>query len=131
MVLVQYEVGSRNESADIAGISHFTEHMMFNGTQDMPGQMFWQLVQKEGGVANGGTGEHFTNYFIYLPSSKLENALRIEADRMHNCLMDSAAIAQEIGVVTDEWRLSVDSPTASFIRGPGGSSTATTPWEDR
>lgn len=110
VVLVQYRVGSRNESADIAGISHFTEHMMFNGTPDMPGQMFWQLVQRDGGSANGGTWRDLTTYYIYLPSSKLENALRIEADRMHNCLMDSADIAQEIGVVTDEWRIYNDSP---------------------
>lgn len=110
VVLVQYRVGSRNETPDIAGISHFTEHMMFNGTPDMPGQMFWQLVQKDGGGANGGTGQDFTTYYIYLPSSKLENALRMESDRMHNCLMDPDDIAQEIGVVTDEWRLYSDSP---------------------
>lgn len=116
VVLVQYQVGSRNETAEISGISHFTEHMMFNGTPDMPGQMFWQLVQKDGGMANGGTGEDYTTYFIYLPASKLENALEIEADRMHNCLMDSASIAQEIGVVTDEWRLSVDSPDGQIYQ---------------
>lgn len=110
VVLVQYQVGARNETAEISGISHFTEHMMFNGTPDMPEGMFWQLVQMEGGQANGGTGTDQTSYFIYFPSTKLEKAITMEADRMHNCLMDSAAIAQEIGVVTDEWRLSQDSP---------------------
>jgi len=110
VVLVQYQVGARNESPEISGISHFTEHMMFNGTPSMPGQTFWQLVQMEGGSANGGTGTNQTSYYIYFPSSKLEKAISIEADRMHNCLMDSAAISQEIGVVTDEWRLSQDSP---------------------
>ncbi|NOQ21936.1 MAG: hypothetical protein GQ565_04710 [Candidatus Aegiribacteria sp.] len=110
VVLVQYQVGSRNETAEISGISHFTEHMMFNGTPDMPGGRFWQLVQKNGGRANGGTGTDRTSYYIYLPASKLEDGLRMEADRMQNCLMDSAAIAQEIGVVMDEWRLSQDSP---------------------
>ncbi len=110
VVLVQYRVGARNEAPGISGISHFTEHMMFNGTPDMPGSRFWQLVQMEGGNANGGTGMDFTSYHIYFPSTRLEKALRIEADRMQNCLMDSAAIAQEIGVVTDEWRLMQDSP---------------------
>jgi len=110
VVLVQYGVGSRNESADISGISHFTEHMMFNGTTNMPGQRFWQLVQRNGGEANGGTGSDNTSYFVYFPAAKLEEGLRMEADRMQNCLLDSAAIAQEIGVVIDEWRLSQDSP---------------------
>jgi zinc protease len=110
VVMVQYGVGARNESADISGISHFTEHMMFNGTENMPGQRFWQLVQRNGGRANGGTGSDNTSYFVYFPAAKLEEGLRMEADRMQNCLMDSAAIAQEIGVVIDEWRLSQDSP---------------------
>ncbi|HRW77565.1 MAG TPA: pitrilysin family protein, partial [Candidatus Sabulitectum sp.] len=116
VVLVQYRVGSRNETPDIAGISHFTEHMMFNGTPDMPGQMFWQLVQKDGGSANGGTGQDLTTYYIYLPSTKLENALRMESERMHNCLMDPDDIAQEIGVVTDEWRLYSDSPDGQLYQ---------------
>jgi zinc protease len=110
MVLVQYQVGSRNETSEISGISHFTEHMLFNGTENMPGPRFWQLVQREGGMANAGTGKNQTTYFIYFPSSKLEQALMMEADRMQNCLMDSADIAQEIGVVMDEWRLGQDSP---------------------
>lgn len=110
VVMVQYDVGSRNESPEISGISHFVEHMMFNGTPDMPGSRFWQLVQMEGGMANGGTGTDMTSYHIYFPAAMLEKALRIESDRMRNCLMDSADIAQEIGVVTDEWRLYQDSP---------------------
>lgn len=109
-VLIQYQVGAINETAEISGISHFTEHMMFNGTPDMPGPRFWQLVQKNGGRANGGTGTDHTTYFVYFPASKLEEGLIMEADRMQNCLMDSAAIAQEIGVVMDEWRIYQDSP---------------------
>ncbi|MCD4708941.1 MAG: insulinase family protein [Candidatus Sabulitectum sp.] len=113
-VLIQYQVGAINETAEISGISHFTEHMMFNGTPDMPGSGFWQLVQKNGGRANGGTGTDQTTYFLYFPASKLEEGLRIEADRMQNCLMDSTAIAQEIGVVMDEWRLYQDSPDGTL-----------------
>jgi zinc protease len=118
-VLVQYQVGARNESAEISGISHFTEHMLFNGTKDMPGQRFWQLVEREGGQANGGTGTDQTTYFIYFPSSQLEKAIRMEADRMRNCLLDSAAIAQEIGVVTDEWRLGQDYPDNQLFQRAG------------
>ena len=116
VVLVQYNVGARNEAPEISGISHFTEHMMFNGTPDMPGSRFWQLVQMEGGSANGGTSNDMTSYYIYFPSTRLEKALSIESDRMHNCSMDSAAIAQEIGVVTDEWRLTQDSPDFQLYR---------------
>ncbi len=109
-VVTRYNVGARNETDEISGISHFVEHMMFNGTPDMPGSRFWQIAKKNGGQANGFTGRDFTTYFLYFPATALEEALLVESDRMRNCLMDSAGIAQEIGVVMDEWRLSQDSP---------------------
>lgn len=110
VVLVQYRVGARNETDEISGISHFTEHMLFNGTPSMPDTRFWQIVQKNGGVANGGTGQDQTTYFLQFPADRLEEALTIESDRMRNCPMDSAVVAEEIGVVLDEWRLGEDSP---------------------
>ncbi len=114
-VVVVYDVGARNETDEIAGISHFLEHMMFNGTPTMPGPRFWQLVQRNGGQANGGTGSDMTSYFLYMPAGSLEEALAIESDRMANLRLDPDEVAQEIGVVTDEWRLNQDSPyTALF-----------------
>lgn len=114
-VVVIYDVGSRNETDDIAGISHFLEHMMFNGTPTMPGPRFWQLVQRNGGQANGGTGSDMTSYFLYMPAGSLEEALAIESDRMANLRLDPAEISQEIGVVTDEWRLHQDSPVNALF----------------
>ena len=114
-VVVVYDVGSRNETEDIAGISHFLEHMMFNGTPSMPGQRFWQIVHRNGGYANAGTGYDMTSYFLYMPASALEEALAIESDRMANLLLDPYEVAQEIGVVTDEWRLSQDSPFTALL----------------
>lgn len=116
VVLVQYRVGARNETDEIAGISHFTEHMLFNGTPSMPDTRFWQIVQKNGGMANGGTGQDETTYFLKFPADKLEEALAIESDRMRNCPMDSAVVAEEIGVVLDEWRLGQDSPDNALWR---------------
>ena len=113
-VVTRYNVGARYETDEISGISHFVEHMMFNGTPDMSGLRFWQTAQKNGGQANGFTGNDFTTYYFYFPVAALEEALLIESDRMRNCLMDSAGIAQEIGVVMDEWRLSDDSPDAAI-----------------
>lgn len=116
VVLVQYRVGSRNETDEISGISHFTEHMLFNGTPGMPDTRFWQIVQKNGGMANGGTGQDQTTYFLQFPADRLEEALVIESDRMRNCPMDSAVVAEEIGVVLDEWRLGQDSPDNTLWR---------------
>lgn len=109
-VVVIYDVGARNETDEISGISHFLEHMMFNGTPTMPGQRFWQLVQRNGGQTNGGTNSDMTSYFLYMPAGSLGEALAIESDRMANLLLDPDDVAQEIGVVLDEWRLNKDSP---------------------
>lgn len=109
-VVTRYNVGARYETDEITGISHFVEHMLFNGTHNISGLRFWQIAKKNGGQANGFTGNDFTTYYLYFPATALEEALLIESDRMRNCLMDSAGIAQEIGVVMDEWRISDDSP---------------------
>ena len=109
-VVTRYNVGARNETDELTGISHFVEHMLFNGTHDIPGLRFWQIAKKNGGQANGFTSFDFTTYYLYFPAIALEEALLVESDRMRNCCMDSAGIAQEIGVVMDEWRLSQDSP---------------------
>ncbi len=118
-VVIQYNVGSRNETDDIAGISHFTEHMLFNGTPGMPDTRLWQIVEKNGGYANGGTNEDCTTYFLQFPAARLSEALAIESDRMRNCGMDSAAVAEEIGVVLDEWRLGEDNPEWALWRRVG------------
>jgi zinc protease len=109
--VITYRVGSRNETGDLLGMSHFCEHMMFKGTADMRKSRFWQIVQRDGGMANAFTSNDITCYFLVLPSSRLSDALAIESDRMTNCLFDSAEVASERNVVHEERRSSVtDSP---------------------
>jgi zinc protease len=112
---VAYRVGARNESDGIRGISHFVEHMMFKGTPDMPKARFWQMVQRDGGWANGWTSNDMTVYFLVLPSSRLEDALRIESDRMANTLFDSAEAVSERNVIAEERRMgSTDDPDGTL-----------------
>ncbi len=108
--VVSYRVGARNEREDLAGISHFCEHLMFKGTPSMPKGRFWQIVQRDGGMTNAFTSEDVTVYFLVLPSNRLEDALRIESDRMVNCLFDSAEVVSERNVVHEERRMGVDDP---------------------
>jgi zinc protease len=112
---VAYRVGARNESDGIRGISHFVEHMMFKGTPDMPKARFWQMVQRDGGWANGWTSNDMTVYFLVLPSSRLEDALSIESDRMANTLFDSAEAVSERNVIAEERRMgSTDDPDGTL-----------------
>ncbi|MBN2586646.1 MAG: insulinase family protein [Candidatus Fermentibacteraceae bacterium] len=113
--VISYRVGSRNEYGDILGMSHFCEHLMFKGTPDMPKSRFWQIVQRDGGMANAFTSNDCTCYFLLLPSSRLDDALLIESDRMVNCAIDSAEVVSERNVVHEERRMScIDSPDGAL-----------------
>src|ERR1700691_4158138 len=76
-----FEIGSRNERPGITGISHFFEHMMFNGSKKYgPGQFDVQM-EKNGGNNNAYTTEDDTVYTDWFPSSSLELLMDMEADR--------------------------------------------------
>ena len=113
--VISYRVGSRNECGDILGMSHFCEHLMFKGTEDMPKSRFWQIVQRDGGRANAFTSNDVTCYYLLLPSCRLEDALVIESDRIVNCTIDSAEVVSERNVVHEERRMrSIDSPDGAL-----------------
>jgi zinc protease len=113
--VISYRVGSRNETGDILGMSHFCEHLMFKGTPDMPKSRFWQIVQRDGGSANAFTMEDATCYYLILPSSRIEDAFAIESDRMVNCNIDSAEVVSERNVVHEERRSrTTDSPDGAL-----------------
>jgi zinc protease len=110
-VQVWYRVGSRNERPGITGISHFLEHLMFKGTPKYGPGLYTQLIQRYGGTQNAFTSYDVTAYYSVLPSSRLELALDLEADRMAHLLLDPQEIKAEREVVKEERRLRENSPT--------------------
>ena len=77
-----YGVGSRNERPGKTGFAHLFEHMMFEGSLNIPKGLHWELVERAGGSMNASTWFDRTNYFETLTSHHLELALWLEADRM-------------------------------------------------
>jgi len=77
-----YKVGSKNEQIGKTGFAHLFEHMMFQGSEHVPADMHFQLIQSVGGTLNGSTFFDRTNYFETLPSNYLELGLWLESDRM-------------------------------------------------
>ena len=75
-----YCVGSRDESEERTGFAHLFEHLMFGGTRKHPD--YDQVVDQLGGESNAFTNNDYTNYYITLPAQFLEQALRLEADRL-------------------------------------------------
>ncbi|MBZ5606779.1 MAG: insulinase family protein [Acidobacteriia bacterium] len=103
-----YKIGSRNERPGITGISHFFEHMMFNGAKKYGPKQFDIQMEKNGGYNNAYTTQDDTVYTDWFPSSALPLMMDMEADRIRDLSFDPKIIESERGVVYSERRTSVD-----------------------
>lgn len=108
---VLYRVGSRNEQTGQTGISHWTEHMMFKGTDKFPARILDKAIDREGGVWNAQTSFDYTAYFETLPAGRIDLALEAEADRMVNARFDPDDVELERTVIISERQGSENSPT--------------------
>ncbi len=101
-----YKVGSRNEKPGKTGFAHLFEHMMFQGSEHIPPEMHFQLIQSVGGTLNGSTFFDRTNYYETLPSHYLEMGLWLESDRMGYLLpaLNEEKFKTQLEVVKNERR---------------------------
>ena len=103
-----YKIGSRNEHPGATGLSHFFEHMMFNGAKVYGPGKFDEEMEKSGGNNNAYTTTDDTVYQDWFPSPFLEKMFVLEADRIRDLAFDPKIIDSERGVVYSERRSSVD-----------------------
>src|SRR5947209_18016536 len=76
-----FTVGSRYESEQIAGVSHFIEHMLFKGSQRYPtARLISEAIEGVGGVFNGSTGKEITNYTARVPGEQLADVMHAMTD---------------------------------------------------
>ncbi len=104
-----YRIGSRNERPGTTGLSHFFEHMMFNGAKKYGPKQLDIVMEAAGGSNNAYTSKDVTVYQDWFPPSTLELIFDIEADRIADLSFDPKMIGSERGVVASERRTSVDS----------------------
>jgi len=103
-----YRVGSRNERPGITGLSHYFEHMMFNGTKTRAPGEFDRVMEASGGSNNAYTSSDVTVYQNWFPASATGLIFDLEADRMRQLDFDPKVVESERGVVYSERRSSVD-----------------------
>ncbi len=111
-VSIWYGVGSKHEPAGKTGFAHLFEHLMFNGSENAPGDFFKPLQEVGATDFNGTTWFDRTNYFQTVPTGALDRALFLESDRMGHLL---GAVTQEKldnqrGVVQNEKRQGDNQP---------------------
>jgi zinc protease len=110
-----YKVGSRNEHPGATGVSHFFEHMMFNGAKKYGPKEFDRTMEMNGGSNNAYTSQDVTVYTDWFPSSALELMFDMEADRIRDLSFDPKMIESERGVVYSERRSSVDNSNGGML----------------
>ncbi|HYP25413.1 MAG TPA: pitrilysin family protein [Blastocatellia bacterium] len=110
-----YRIGSRNERPGTTGISHFFEHMMFNGAKKYGPGEFDRVMEAAGGRNNAYTSNDVTVYQDWFTPSALELIFDLEADRIQNLSFDPKVIESERGVVYSERRSRVDSENSGLL----------------
>jgi predicted Zn-dependent peptidase len=107
-IAVYYDVGSRNEREGRTGFAHLFEHMMFQGSENVPKAGHFQYIMKAGGTMNGTTSSERTNYYETLPASQLPLALWLESDRMRSLAVTQENLDNQREAVKEEKRLRYD-----------------------
>ena len=107
-VAVYYDVGSRNEREGRTGFAHLFEHMMFQGSENVPKAAHFVYIFNAGGTMNGTTSTERTNYFQTLPSNYLPLAFWLESDRMRSLKVTQENLDNQRNAVQEEKRLRYD-----------------------
>lgn len=110
--LVAVGAGSRYESKNINGISHFLEHMFFKGSKKYPtAEIISTMVDSIGAINNAATSKEWTYYWIKSSSQHIELATDLISSMLKDSLLQSEEVEREKGVIIEELRMYRDNPT--------------------
>jgi len=113
---VMYHVGAKDEDTTRTGFAHFFEHLLFEGTKNIPRGKWFEIVSSHGGTNNANTNDDRTYYFEVFPSNNLELGLWMEAERMKHAVINQIGVDTQNEVVKEEKRLRVDNqPYGHFL----------------
>lgn len=107
---VMIKNGSRNETEDINGISHFIEHMFFKGTKKRNAKQIAETIENLGGQINAFTSKEATCYYIKNLYTHLDTSLEVLSDMIINSKFDEEEIEKEKSVVIEEINMNNDNP---------------------
>ena len=105
---VLYHVGSKDENPERTGFAHFFEHLLFEGTKNIPKGKWFSIVTGNGGSNNAYTTNDFTYYYENFPSNNLKLGLWMESERMLHPIIDQIGVDTQNEVVKEEKRMRYD-----------------------
>lgn len=97
-----FHVGSKDEDTDKTGISHLLEHLMFSGSENIPGGQFDEILHANGGESNAFTTQDYTSYYLTIPSSKIELGMWLDSDRYAKFPVTEEGLEVQKKVVIEE-----------------------------
>ncbi|MGQ9629892.1 MAG: M16 family metallopeptidase [bacterium] len=107
---VWVNTGAINETDENSGISHFFEHMLFNGTPAHPSGDISYQIERVGGDLNAGTSYDFVHYYMEVASKDFDLAMELQADAIMHPSFEPSEIEKERGVILEEFRQGEDNP---------------------
>lgn len=105
---VMYHVGGKDREDGRTGFAHFFEHLLFEGTENIPKGEWFKIVTANGGTFNANTSQDRTYYYEIFPSNKLELGLWMESERMLHPIIKKGGVDTQNEVVKEERRSSYD-----------------------
>jgi len=113
---VMYHVGAKDENPERTGFAHFFEHLLFEGTKNIPKGEWFTIVTSNGGSNNANTTDDRTYYYEVFPSNNVELGLWMESERLLHPVINQDGVDTQNEVVKEEKRLRVDnSPYGKFL----------------
>ncbi len=110
-IYVAVGAGPRYETKETAGLAHFLEHMLFEGTKRLPtSKDLAEYIEKIGGKSSAFTDKEYVSYYAKVPKQRLEIAFSYLSDILFNSLLDKKAIEKEKGIVLEELSRAKDNP---------------------
>ncbi len=113
--MVWLRVGSMDEVDGSSGVAHVLEHMLFKGTRTLKAGEFSRRVAALGGRENAFTSMDYTGYFQQIPARRLEDVMKLEADRFANNRWADSEFVKEIEVVKEERRMRTEDNPRSLL----------------
>lgn len=110
-VLAMIATGSKYETREQSGLSHFLEHMFFKGTTKRPtAHALSSELDKIGAEFNAFTSKEYTGYYVKVASQHMDTAIDVVSDMLANPLLDAEEIKRESGVIIEEVNMYLDNP---------------------
>lgn len=114
--IITVKAGAVYEDSTTLGLTHFLEHLLFDGTASRSREELWNGIQKRGGYINAFTRRTATVFILLMPSSQFSDGLEIQADMLLDSVIPEKELSKERKVVIEEILQSLDSPGESAER---------------